>query len=101
MIFELSSQVLRVRPVRDGEDQSPGPDDYQNLELAVMKIFERNEKEHRLHLEVDDNEFGVYQLHIEIDTDQTDPQWAVDQLQYGVEQLSTFVASRDFILTEA
>lgn len=90
MIFELSSQVFQVRPGKGNPE--PSSDDYQDLEMAVMKIFDQNKDEHRLHLEVDDNEFGVYQLHLEIDTDQTDPNWAVDQLKYGVEQLTNFVA---------
>lgn len=92
MIFELSSQVLKCRPVK-GEEISTPAEDWTNLELAVVKKFENFST---VHLEVDSAEFGIYQLHIQINTELTNVPVAIDQLKYAVEQLTSFVSRCGF-----
>lgn len=92
MIFELSSQVLKCRPVNGDEIATPS-DDWNNLELAIVKKFESFSA---VHLEVDSAEFGIYQLHIQINTELSDVPLAIDQLKYAVEQLTSFVSRCGF-----
>lgn len=88
MILELSSQVLKCRPVK-GEEISTPAEDWSNLELAIIKKFENYSA---VHLEVDSTEFGIYQLHTLIDTKVTNVPVAIDQLKCAVEQLTSLVS---------